>query len=192
MCGVRREEGTKPALASGRHNPQSYPDSCGGTSATASLPQKETREPSNNMTASLSLLLHQAVPLGCSPAQSASLPHFNNNKTFKFSCRRQSFTSTTSSSTSSTSISPAVVRKMSSGLNASLEAREPDQCATVGRELRSLADSLGPPGGGGATGIHWQDLGPAYSSLCSLVLLACLRNISNKIFRHLAKKIIPI
>ena len=185
MCGLRREERGRDQASTSQWPPQ------------APVVSRQLLgnichcvPPAGNMTASLSLLLHQAVPLGCSPPQSASLPHFNNNKTFKFSfCRRQSSTST-SSSTSST---PAVVRKMSSGLEKSLEVREPDQWATVGRELRGLADSLGPPAaGGGATGIHWQDLGPAYSSLCSLVLLACLRNISNKIFTHLAKKIIPI
>ena len=63
----------------------------------------------------------------------------------------------------------------------------PDQWAAVGRELRSLADSLRPQTETEtvtetATGIH-------YGTLSSLVLMAFLRNISNKIFTHLSNKI---
>ena len=156
-------------------------------------PAANRTDQSSNMTASLLLL--QAVPVASSPIQSSS--HLTNNKTFKSSCHHSSLSSSFSSSpSSSSSRPPALLRKMSSRLEMSRVVSEPHQWAGVGRELRSLADSLGP----GATttttttaataGIHWEDLGPVYSSLCSLVLGALIRNISNKIFSHLKRKII--
>ena len=68
MCGVRRQQASQ--LCRGRHNPQSYPDSCGGTSATASLllQTEQTRAATWR-------------PLSCCskpslwPARQSSLPH---------------------------------------------------------------------------------------------------------------------